>query len=392
VPAGDGDRAARALARSTLWDDTERGDGRFSGPQPLRARWDPVPPPRTAVGRRRARSQRRRSSLGWFVHHYGWRAYALPVLAAMTVMAVIGVVNSVGAPEPDTDAGQSGVATVTVSGSVVTTVTVSGSVATTTIGGGVNPTQAGGAPETPAAGGDATERYAHAKAATSVPPVPKLDKAAVFGGVVMGALPPGEAFAKTGAGTFHVVPGTSQPFGSGSDHRTFTVESEDGVQSAAADQQFAEAVVAILSGPQSWAANGQFTLQRIDSGTPDFRVTLTSQMTTRQAGFCGWEVQLEASCYNSAQGRVLINDARWMRGAYSYAGDLTSYRVYAINHEVGHALGRSHLACPVSGGLAPVMMQQSWSTSDDDVARLNGGGPVPADGKVCRANPFVIAD
>jgi hypothetical protein len=37
------------------------------------------------------------------------------------------------------------------------------------------------------------------------------------------------------------------------------------------------------------------------------------------------------------------------------------------------------------------MMQQSWSTANDDVARLNGGGPVPADGKVCRANPFVVS-
>jgi hypothetical protein len=37
------------------------------------------------------------------------------------------------------------------------------------------------------------------------------------------------------------------------------------------------------------------------------------------------------------------------------------------------------------------MMQQSWSTADDDLQRLNGGGPVPADGKVCRANPFVVA-
>lgn len=396
VRAGDGATGAgarfqRGLAPSTLWDDVDRGEGRFSGPQPLRARWDPVPPPRAAVGRRRARTQRRRSSFGWFVHHYGWRAYALPVLAAITVMAVVGVVNSTGSPDPGPESGQSGLATVTVSGSVITTVTVPGPATTTTVAGGSTPTSTGSGPRTPVTGADAAEQYAQAAAGTRVPPVPDVDPSSVFGGVVMGALPPGDAFAKTGAGRFHVIPGTSEPFGTGPDRRTFTVEAEDGVQSAAADQEFADAVVAILSGPRSWTADGKFTLQRIDSGTPDFRVTLTSQMTTRQAGFCGWEVQLEASCFNSAQGRVLINDARWVRGAYSYAGDLISYRVYAINHEVGHALGHNHLACPESGGVAPVMMQQSWSTADDDVARLNDGGPVPADGKVCRANPFVVA-
>lgn len=386
------DHEARGLSRSTLWDDGERGDNRFSGPQPLRARWDPVPPPRPRVGRRRTRTERRRSSLGWFLHHYGWRAYALPILVALTVVAVVGVVNSAGTPDAaDLAAGKSGVVTVTISGSVVTTVTIAGPGATTTVADGAQPTATGGGSDPGASGADATDIYAQARVAAQVPPTPRIDPSTAFEGVVMGALPSGDAFAKTGAGTFHVVPGTSDPFGSGPDHRTFTVESEDGIQSATADQDFADAVVAILSGPHSWAADGKFTLQRIDSGVPDFRVTLTSQMTTRQADYCGWEVQLEASCYNSAHGRVLINDARWVRGAYSYDGDLISYRVYAINHEVGHALGYDHEACPVTGGPAPVMMQQSWSTADDDVARLNGGGPVPADGKVCRANPFVMA-
>jgi hypothetical protein len=302
------------------------------------------------------------------------------------------VVNSTDAPDADTAAGQSGVVTVTMANSVVTTVTIAAPGATTTVGGGAAPTRTGSSddPDALGAAADASEVYAKARAADSVPPIPSIDSSSAFKGVVMGVLPPGKAFAKTGAGTFHVIPGTSEPFGSGPDHRTFTVEAEDGVQSAAADQQFADAVVAILSGPHSWAADGGFTLQRVDSGTPDFRVTLTSQMTTRQADYCGWEVQLEASCYNSAQGRVLINDARWMRGAYAYDGDLVSYRAYAINHEVGHALGYNHEPCAVSGGPAPVMMQQSWSTADDDVARLNDGGPVPADGKVCRANPFVV--
>ena len=48
-------------------------------------------------------------------------------------------------------------------------------------------------------------------------------------------------------------------------------------------------------------------------------------------------------------------------------GTSTAYRAYAVNHEVGHALGNRHQPCPANGQPAPVMMQQSWSTSDDDL-------------------------
>ena len=40
-----------------------------------------------------------------------------------------------------------------------------------------------------------------------------------------------------------------------------------------------------------------------------------------------------------------------------------------------------------NGGPAPIMMQQSWSTSDNDLAQLDPQ-TVPADGNVCVANPY----
>ena len=72
------------------------------------------------------------------------------------------------------------------------------------------------------------------------------------------------------------------------------------------------------------------------TGDPDFRISLTSQMTVRAPDQCGWDIPLEASCYNGWAGRVFINDARWIRGAMSYNGDLAALSVLR-----GQSRGRS---------------------------------------------------
>ena len=207
------------------------------------------------------------------------------------------------------------------------------------------------------------------------------------GVVAAAALPPGESFVAQGKGTWHLVKGTSPVMGRGGTLYTFTIEVEDGIQNPAADQNFAALVDAALADSRSWIGSGQFQLQRVDTGTPSFRISLTSQLTVRNNTLCGWEIHYEASCYARDVKRVAINDARWARGAVSFGGDRAAYRVYAINHEVGHALGFVHRPCPVAGGPAPVMMQQSWSTADNDLAPLNPQ-LIPMDGKVCAANPY----
>jgi len=329
-----------------------------------------------------ARTAKHRSAIGWFVHRYGWRAYALPFLVAVTVAVLLQALRPAG-PVADATVGTAppGVIEPPVS-AAPTTVTVATLGPTTT----VVATQLAGQPVHTTL--SSVSRSPEPAVVTGPNPT------ATFGPEIEdGELPPGANFVARGKGIFHLVPGAAKPVGKGPDTFTYTVEVEDGIQDAQADREFAHSVDTALADSRSWIATGQFTLQRIDSGTPSFRVTLTSQLTLRGAGLCMYSTPLESSCYRRAAGRVIINNARWARGAVAFNGDIGSYRVYAINHEVGHALGFQHQPCGQDGGLAPVMMQQSFSTSNDhlnvlDPQGLSGGVPIPQDHKVCRFNPY----
>ncbi|MBI1757648.1 MAG: DUF3152 domain-containing protein [Actinobacteria bacterium] len=311
VPAGSGAR---------LPDDSGASAGAELGPHP---------PGRQAasygvVARGRGRSfelqqqeQQRRGPgpLDRFVERFGWRAYAIPVLVVATFLAGIDIARGDGA------------------GSGRDSRTLTGATRD-------------------------SEIYVELPAGA-----PAVDGA-------MDTLPDGPAYARQGTGTFHVLPGRSKVYGSGPVQR-YTVEVEDGITLDGA--AFADQVERILGDPRGWGAGGRMSFQRVDDpGLAKFRVSLTSTMTVRR--FCGYDVKSETSCYYGAVQRAVINDARWVRGAKAFLGDLTLYRQYVVSHEVGHSFGRRHEMCAGAAGPAPVMMQQTLSVG------------------TCAANPWPFPD
>ncbi|WP_246291925.1 DUF3152 domain-containing protein [Lentzea indica] len=197
-------------------------------------------------------------------------------------------------------------------------------------------------------------------------------------------LPDGPDFPVSGAGTFHVVQGSGPVVGTGP-LRTYAVEVEDGI--TVDEQAFASFVDATLADPRGWTARGARSVQRV-SGVASVRIRLASQQTARSV--CGYEIPVDVSCRNG--NLVVLSGARWFRGAVAHLPDLTSYRQYMVNHETGHAFGQGHRACEVAGGPAPVMMQQTFSVSNDEIVRITNGVPqgafIPQDGKVCKPNPW----
>nr|WP_070378042.1 DUF3152 domain-containing protein [Rhodococcus sp. WMMA185] len=312
--------------------------------QPLRAQWDPT---RRDLGKPRnprpVRHVRKQSRIGRFVSMYGWRAYAIPILLIVTVLVVVDAVRGAGTDE---SLGETG---------------------------------------TPGFGN--LSHDAQDSAVTDSPP--KAD-GSFAADLPSGALPAGGPFTVEGAGTWHIVPGSGPKVGEGTEQDfTYTVEVEDGIDTSGfgGDESFGRMVDQTLANPKSWTKDPRFAFRRVDEGDPDFRISLTSQMTVREG--CGYDIELEGSCYNPSMGRVLLNEPRWVRGAIDFQGDIGSYRQYQINHEVGHAIGyEAHQPCETENGLAPVMMQQTFGTSNNDIAELDPEGVVPMNGLTCRFNPW----
>lgn len=275
-----------------------------------------------------------------FAREYGWRAYAIPVLAVITVFVLVNMVQN-----PDDQV---------------------------------------------------IEVAADTQAAEPAEEVeePKLEPAKIAEGEFdPHDLPPGGPYTTTGEGTFYEVGVPGAAAGQGTEMVVrYIVEVEHGVDTSGygGDQAFATMVDATLSDPRGWTNDPRFRFEHVAADDdPTLRIRLTSLDTT--AEYCGAALGTETSCRTAATGDdlILINESRWVRGAVPYQGDIGSYRQYVINHEVGHALGfAEHEPCPEPNALAPIMMQQTLSLNNNQLREMNPEDSYPDNPDTCRPNPW----
>lgn len=200
----------------------------------------------------------------------------------------------------------------------------------------------GEAPADPAEPDPATETpSAPAEAAPPAPPSPDQ-----LAGLLSREVP------ASGDGELVVVPGVTSAPAEG-DLWQVRVSVEGGLD--VEGQAFADLVMATLNDPRGWSNDG-FTFARTDTDDYDVEVVLASPDTSTR--LCEPLVTYgKLSCRNGDQ--AVITLFRWVNGTEDYADDLTGYRQYVVQHEVGHALGYGHVECPAPGEPAPLMMQQT---------------------------------
>ena len=118
-------------------------------------------------------------------------------------------------------------------------------------------------------------------------------------------------------------------------------------------------VSSILNDKRGWKTVIGKEFQIVNYYDADFHIFLANPNTVDEMCF---PLQTNGiySCRNGSQ--VIYNYFRWISGAKDFGIDIATYRLYLINHEVGHMLGWGHTNCPSQNALAPLMMQQSKST------------------------------
>ncbi|MBM0234020.1 DUF3152 domain-containing protein [Micromonospora sp. STR1_7] len=202
-----------------------------------------------------------------------------------------------------------------------------------------------------------------ASASSDAPPVLRLP----------GAVP------SAGTGRFGYDDRSGPVLGRAGQLRRYRVAVESGSAEDAAE--FGQVVGRALAGPGSWVDSGRLRLRQVPGGAPrDFTVYLATARTAgRMCADGGVDIRIGGRPYTScrAPGQVIINLDRWRLSVPHYVSagvPLSVYRMYVVNHEVGHQLGHRHERCPGAGRPAPVMMQQTLF--------LDG----------CRANPWPYLD
>jgi hypothetical protein len=115
-------------------------------------------------------------------------------------------------------------------------------------------------------------------------------------------------------------------------------------------------VGAVLDDERGWRAGGR-EFMRVDDhehfsvvlARPDTVDRLCKPLRTGGVYSCG------------RNGRATLNELRWRYGTETWGDEVAGYRVYMVNHEIGHLLGMPHRDCHEQGEPAAVMVQQTMS-------------------------------
>ncbi len=119
-------------------------------------------------------------------------------------------------------------------------------------------------------------------------------------------------------------------------------------------------ILKILNDPRGWSTIANKKFQFTSFERSDFEIIFATPSTVDE--LCA-PLATNGIYSCRRENKVVLNYFRWLAGAKDFGTDLATYRLYLVNHEVGHMLGWGHTTCPAEGALAPLMMQQSKSTN-----------------------------
>ncbi|MEZ5128796.1 MAG: DUF3152 domain-containing protein [Micropruina glycogenica] len=113
-------------------------------------------------------------------------------------------------------------------------------------------------------------------------------------------------------------------------------------------------IAGVLNDPRSWTGDGDVRFALVSQAKAEVKVYLASTKTA--SSLCDGDGEAGYTCV--VGDTVVINAAQWKTAAAGYAGDLTGYREFLVNHAFGHLLGHKHAECGGKSKKAPVMLQQ----------------------------------